>query len=626
MCGIAGICNFNGQTVSIDNIHKMSKSLYHRGPDDEGLYISPHRDAALAHRRLSIIDLSPQGKQPITNEDQSLQIVFNGEIYNYLELKKDLENSGHIFTSDTDTEVIIHLFEEEGTNCVNKLRGMFAFAIWDEKSKRIFLAKDRLGKKPLYYAVVNNCLWFASEINSLTTIAELPKEINNVAIDSFFSLLYIPSPLTIFKDIKKLEPAHYMYMDKNATSIERYWSLNYEPKATFSFEEAKFLLKKNFTKSVKIRLRSDVPVGCMLSGGVDSSIVAITMAQLSSEPIRTFSIAFDNNQFNEAPHAKLVSDICSSIHTEHLVQPNAIEILPKIVRHYGEPFGDSSALPTWYLSEIARKEVKVSLSGDGGDELFAGYPWYGSALKYQNMSRFAPSSLLKFLASSYETGRLRTGSIRNVSKLASLLAAKEDERFALLRLTNEMPIRQFIYTKDFFSDIQCSAIDYLVNFYRNANATSDLDRYLYVDTLSYLPEELLVKIDRSSMAHSLECRSPLLDHEFVEFAAKLPTKFKLNGSTKKFILKETFKEFFPENFLHRKKQGFSVPLSFWFRKDLKTYVYDTIRGTTLAELGCLDIDFVTTLVDEHMDGTRDHQELIWNCLILAEWVSQNLKK
>lgn len=623
MCGIAGICRFDDRVVSRDDIVRMTKVLSHRGPDGEGIYLNPSGHTALGHRRLSIIDLSIQGKQPMTNEDGTLQIVFNGEIYNYLELKKGLESRGHLFVSDTDTEVILHLFEEKGAQCVHELRGMFAFAIWNEKNQSIFIARDRLGKKPLYYSLRNNCLWFASEINSIMTISNLCKEIDCEAIDAFFALLYIPSPLSIFKDVKKLQPAHYLYMHKKEIKIEKYWSLNFMPKFDLTFDEAQLVLKEKLQESVRLRLRSDVPVGCMLSGGVDSSVVAITMAKLSSSPIRTFSIAFEENEFNEAPYAKLVADICSSKHTEYLVRPNTVDILPKIVRHYGEPFGDSSALPTWYLSEVTRKQVTVSLSGDGGDELFAGYLWYKLAMRYRNIKRVLPSSAMQTIAKLFGMKESRTGILRKVAKLAKLLSMDDDKRFASLRLVNEDAIRKTIYTTSFASEINKTPVNYLADFYKTANAVNDLDRYLFVDTMSYLPEELLVKVDRSSMAHSLECRAPLLDQDFVEFAARLPVDYKLRGATEKFILKESFKEFFPKGFLHRKKQGFSVPLNSWFRNELRSYVYDIINSKSLRELGVLNIDAVMVLVDEHMKGARNYQDLIWNCLILAEWVSQN---
>jgi asparagine synthase (glutamine-hydrolysing) len=621
MCGIAGQISFN-KPVEPEQLKLMLSALIHRGPDDEGLYITNQESlpsVGLGHRRLSIIDLSPLGHQPMSNEDATVWIVFNGEIYNFKRLRHDLEEKGHVFRSYTDTEVIIHLYEEYDTSCLQLMRGMFAFALWDEREKRLFIARDRVGKKPLYYAETAQGFYFASEINALFDVPSIKRDLDYGALDLYMTNSYIPSPLTILKEVKKLPPAHFLIYENGGIRIERYWELHFTPKLDFSFYEAKRLVQEKLEEATAIRLFSDVPLGCFLSGGVDSSTVVALMSGLSNKPVKTFSIGFAESAFDERPYARTVAERYNTEHHEFLVTPNAVEILPELVRHYGEPFADSSALPTWYLSKMTKEHVTVALNGDGGDELFAGYNWYATGAMLARAAGICPQSVAAIVR--YLLGRHPQGSIlRKCSRFFDLLGKIPAARFADLRTEIKADFKGKLYSPELAQNLRSAPESYLENSYNQGVGTDDLDRMLYTDTMTYLPEDLMVKVDRATMAHSLEARSPFLDHELMEFVASLPSDFKINKHGSKYILKEAVKDFFPQGFFDRPKMGFSVPLSTWFKGDWNSYVFDKLYRGALKDTSLFNTKVIKEiLVESGGNGYNDSSSLIWRLLILAEW-------
>ena len=615
MCGISGICSFEESKINEAVMKGMTDELRHRGPDDEGYFFDFSNRVALGHRRLSIIDLTT-GHQPIFNEDGAIAIVFNGEIYNFLELRKYLLKKGHNFKTNTDTEVIVHLYEDLGIECLKKLRGMFAFAIWDSRKEELLLARDRIGKKPLYYAIVNKKIFFASEIQALYRVPEIKRNIDYSAIDLYISYSCIPSPYTIYKDIKKLPPAHFLCFNKDSAIIDRYWRPDYNKKTRLDYEEAKNELTRLLSESVRLRLISDVPLGAFLSGGTDSSAIVALMSRLTERPVKTFSIGFLNAKYNELPYARQIAQRYNTEHNEFVVEPNAIEILPEIVRHYGEPYGDSSALPTWYLSKMTKQHVTVALNGDGGDELFAGYPWYHTIHLFNKISRFANPYLIRHI---YNIGYKIFP--RRVKKALKLLSKSEKERFQILRSYISSDERNALFHDYFKNQINSDAEDYLTKLY-DESFHEDYDRSFNADILSYLPEDLLVKVDRASMAHGLECRSPLLDQELVDFSCTLPPFWKIKNGETKVIFKDVVKDLFPEGFLNRPKMGFSVPIGEWFRGELKSFVFDKLINSSLTRIPLLKEEQLKTILEEHFTGSHNHETLIWNLLMLSLWFEE----
>ncbi|HTP42244.1 MAG TPA: asparagine synthase (glutamine-hydrolyzing) [Nitrospiria bacterium] len=612
MCGIGGICAFSGDAVDEAVLRRMMAALRHRGPDDDGYYLSPGRQAALGHRRLSVIDLS-SGRQPIFNRSGEAAVVFNGEIYNFHALRETLERKGFPFRTRTDTEVIIHLYDELGADCVRELHGMFAFAIWDDARRMLLLARDRIGKKPLHYAVLNGTLYFASEIQALYGLPGLPGELDEVALDLFLTHGYIPSPRTIYRRIKKLPPAHLLIFTKDGPSLTRYWRPEFARTWPHDYESAKQELARLAEEAVRSRLISDVPLGAFLSGGIDSSTVVALMSRLSSKPVKTFSIGFANGRYNELPHARTVAGRYGTEHHEFVVEPKAMELLPEIVRHYGEPYGDSSALPTWHLSKMTRRHVTVALNGDGGDELFGGYPWY----RWLRLLRAAEALTGPALPRVF---RAAAGGLapRRLGKVLELIAAPEAERFWLMRACLTREERRRLYHPDVLTRIDDEASAELASWYDGSIPDAD-DRAFAVDLQVYLPEDLLVKVDRASMAHALECRSPLLDHRVVEFACSLPPEWKLEGRTTKKIFRETFGPLFPAGFFDRPKQGFAVPVGEWLRGELRGYWAETVLRGPLSTRPLLNLDEVGVLMEEHARGVRNREAILWNCLMLSLW-------
>lgn len=630
MCGICGrIYHEVDRKVDKDLIKRMSSVLTHRGPDDEGVYIK--KNVGLAHRRLSIIDLTPAGHQPMSNEDGSIWIVFNGEIYNYLDLRDDLQKRGHTFSSHTDTETIIHLYEEKGVECVHDLRGMFAFAIWDENKNRLFLARDRAGKKPVVYFHSEEGLLFASEIKSLLLDPSVNKNIDYTAIHHYLTYQYIPSPLTIFEGIKKLPPAHYMIYEEGNLIIKRYWDLSYQNKIQLpSLENYGEQFLEIFQEAIKIRLRSDVPLGAFLSGGIDSSIVVAMMSRLMNQPVKTFSIGFEEEDYSELPFARMIAKQYETDHHEFIVKPDAIDILPKLVWHYNEPYADSSAIPTFYVSKITRDYVTVALNGDGGDESFAGYERYLAdrlADYYKFIPRLLRERIIRKAVDYLPYSASRGSFFRRLKRFVKGISEIPERRYVawLCHFDNEMKEELYSsYLKEKVKNVDSE--DLTVEWYKKADGKTFIDKTLYVDVMSYLPEDLLVKVDIATMAHSLEARSPFIDHKVMEFAASLPSNLKLRGIETKYLLKNVLSEFLPKEIVKRKKMGFGVPLDIWFRNDLKEMAYDVLLSKKCVERGYFKRETVQRILDEHISEQYDHCYRIWSLLFLEVWHNMFIDK
>ncbi len=622
MCGISGIYNYDPDRPADPTlIRRMNRVLDHRGPDDSGVWTGGN--VGLGQARLSIIDLSPLAHQPMSNEDGTVWITFNGEIYNFPELRQELIQKGHTFRSHSDTETIVHLWEEEGERCVERLRGMFAFAIWDDRRKTLFLARDREGKKPLFFAALPDRFLFGSEIKAILQDPEFKPEPDLEAIHYYLAYQSVPAPYCAFKGINKLPPAHTLLVKEGRLTRRRYWKLSYRDKLRVTGADSPAELQSELIdrlrEAVRIRLMSDVPLGAFLSGGVDSSIIVALMAELMDQPVKTFSIGFTHEEYNELPYARMVAERYGTDHHEFVVTPDAQAIFPELVWHYNEPFADSSAIPTYYVSKMAREYVTVVLTGDGGDENFAGYPRYQNQGEHSIRRKFP--SLLSRLARPDQlwstfiiNGDLR-GAIRRLGDL--------DQRRLLyyLRITHFHESYQAqMYTPEFRRRLGNTAtVDLLLEKYRQSDARDFLDATLDVDLNLYLPDTLMTKTDIASMANSLEVRAPMLDHHFLEFAARIPPELKLkDGTIGKYILKKAAEPYLPNEVIYRKKMGFGVPIDHWFRHELKEMAYDTLLSRRAIERGYFRREYIENLLDRHQAG-ETWQYLIWNLLMLELW-------
>jgi len=623
MCGITGKVYLDGREVSFESVEKMNNAVRHRGPDDGGVYVSAKKNVGLGHRRLSIIDLSQMGHQPMSYKGR-YWIVFNGEIYNFQEKRKTLLEEGYSFVSKTDTEVILALYDKYKEKCLEHLRGMFAFAIFDEKEETLFCARDRVGKKPFKYFWDGKTFIFASELKAILTQQEYHREPDYLALHQYLSFQYVPSPLTGFKGIKKLPPGHYLTLNnkKQELIIKRYWNLDFGKKMKLSEEEWKKIIINKLEEATRIRMIADVPLGVFLSGGVDSSAVTAMMARQSSRPIKTFSIGFSEQKFNELPYARMVSERYHTDHTEFIVKPDALDILPHLVEQYEEPYADSSALPTYYLSKLTREHVTVALNGDGGDENFAGYPWYSVekfAGIYKNFLGIHNVFVLP-IASAINKIYPNTFTDR-VNRFASTLELRNYQRYLnyICYFTNKL--KEDLYSdsmRHFLSESEPSQI--LKGFFEDAKKFSSVEQAQYVDINTYLPDDLLVKVDIDSMNFALEGRSPFLDHELMELAAQIPTNLKLRGfNNKKYILKKSLEGILPNEVMYRRKQGFGVPIEKWFRGDLKKYLTDIILSPKALSRSLFKKEGIEKILDIHSSGKINHAPRLWALLTLELW-------
>ena len=623
MCGIAGCLHFDSMK-GIDRVllQRMSETLVHRGPDGAGIYLSG--PVGLAHRRLSIIDLE-SGRQPMSNENGTLWIVFNGEIYNFQELRGELLSKGYRFKTKSDTEVLLHLYEEKGADCLKDLRGMFAFAIWDALKKTLFLARDRVGKKPLYYYADERRFIFGSEIKAILQDPEVRREVNREALHDYLTLGYTPSPGTMFRGIQKLPPAHSLLVQEGRIETRCYWTLRHDPKWQGSLAEAEDRLLAELKEAVRIRLVSDVPLGAFLSGGLDSSLVVSLMSELVGKPVKTFTIGFENEDFSEVSFARRVARHLGTEHHEFIVKPDAAAILPKLIWHYNEPFGDSSCIPTYYVAKLAREHVTVALNGDGGDESFAGYDRY-KAGKLSQILQGTPPFLLSlgaracgWLARKPGGGR-RSGFLRQQHFLEAMLQYPRLSERYLRWVSYFMEEKNALYTDDFKAALASRrTADLFENYFDPRLSLGVVDRLMALDIQTYLPEDLLVKMDVATMANSLEARSPFLDQNVMAFAAGLPEAMKLKGWTGKFILRRLAVKRLPKEIVTRRKMGFAVPIGHWFRTNLRTYLLDTLLDSRSLQRGYFKREAISRVLQEHLEGKEDHSPRVWALLNLELW-------
>jgi asparagine synthase (glutamine-hydrolysing) len=620
MCGIAGVARASRAPVERETVERMCEAQSHRGPDARGLHLDD--GVGLGIQRLRVVDLIT-GDQPIHNEDRSVTVVLNGEIYNFRELRRRLRSGGHQFATEGDTEVIVHLYEELGSACVRELHGMFSFALWDRRRHQLLLARDRVGKKPLFYCERPGAISFASELGALMQDPEVPRDVDHHALDAYLAYGYVPAPMSAFAAVRKLMPASILTYRDGAVQTERYWRLDYSrkqpPRPVREVEEE---IRTAIRQAVRRRMVADVPMGAFLSGGVDSSAVVAAMAESSSEPVRTFSIGFEEERFNELPQAGRIATEFATDHHELVVRPDAIEILPKMVRHYGEPFADASALPSFYLARFAAEHVTVALNGDGGDESFAGYPRYTTNLALAQLDRLprgmrhAAGAAARRVPLGGDPRTLRS----RLGRFAVALALNREGRYLtqLSRFTEAERIQ--LYTPEYSALLGASrAADTLLDPWHSSSANDLLDQFLDVDVNSYLPGDLLAKMDIATMAYSLEGRSPLLDHELMELAASLPCEMKAGRGQRKRVLRSALRGWVPDEILDAPKRGFELPVARWFRGELSDFTREVLLDPSSTSRGWCREEEVRRLLDEHNAGTHDHNRGIWTLLMLELW-------
>ncbi len=622
MCGIAGFADGPDARAPLDAstasalVHRMCDVIRHRGPDDEGVLVEP--GVALGMRRLSIIDVST-GRQPIHNEDGTVSIVFNGEIYNFQSLRRELEARGHRFSTATDTEVIVHAYEQWGTGAIGRLRGMFGLALWDRRTQTMIVARDRVGIKPMHYAIAGGRLYFGSEIKSLLCAPDLPRALNPDALDHYLSFLYAPRDASFFAHVRKLPPGHLLTWRDGQLTTAAYWRPAVAEPFAGSEADAVDELESVLMDAVRGHLISDVPLGAFLSGGVDSSLVVALMSRVSGARVKTFSIGFDQPQYDELAFARQVAELYGTDHHEEVVTPDGVSILDTLVSHFDEPFGDASAIPTWYVARLAARHVTVALSGDGGDELFGGYDRYVQDARVAAIDRCAPAA---------------------VRRVASLVSARlphgaTGKRF--LRHVGESERGRYLDAVGFFNADDKTGLysdglrAQLAPVDPERRAAALFDRYaglpwasqmMRFDVETYLPEDILTKVDRTSMAHSIESRVPLLDNAVVDFALTIPAAMKIRNGRRKHVLKRVAARMLPDRLIDRRKQGFGVPLDVWFRGQLRELFADTLLSPRALQRGYFDPAFVTRIVREHVDGRRDHALRLWQLVVFERWHEQ----
>lgn len=621
MCGICGKLTFDGSEVAQDLIKHMCATIRHRGPDDEGVYTNG--SIGLGQCRLSIIDLRPISTAPMSNEDGHVWLVFNGEIYNFRELRDELQKCGHQFKTRCDTEVIVHAYEEYGHDCLRHFNGMFSFALWDSRRRELFCARDRLGQKPFCYAHNKKGFLFGSEIKAITEDPHFTVEPDYNAIDVYLNYCYIPSPLCAFKGIAKLQPGHFLVCRNNGElRVHCYWSPPRIPdKSKASVEDLKEELDLRLREAVRKRMISDVPLGAFLSGGLDSATIVAIMAQESSQPVKTFSIGFKDDGFNELPYARLLADRYGTDHHEFIIEPDAVEVLPQLVRHYNEPFADSSMLPTYYVSKLTRKHVKVVLSGDGGDENFGGYGRYGLMKRWQQAAQLLKPTwpLLRSMNRGLSLLPYHNGLAR-VQRGVYMLSHDLAEQYRLhLSVGLKPQEKRQLYTSEFQQRLAEMQTENPIAAFADAQELNPIDFCMVHDQRFYLPDDLMVKSDIASMANSLELRSPMLDYNIVEFAATIPVKWKRHNNVGKWIFKETFGKLLPNEIINKPKSGFSIPLAHWFQNELNEFLHDCLLGHRTRQRGIFQHKHVLRMVHEHETGARLWHNRLWTLLMLELW-------
>ncbi|SFP45042.1 asparagine synthase (glutamine-hydrolysing) [Nitrosomonas cryotolerans] len=625
MCGIVGLFDMRGKNeIDRQQLGRMNQTQLHRGPDEGEIYTEP--GVGLGHRRLSIMDVST-GQQPLFNEDASVVVVFNGEIYNFRELKEELLLLGHRFRTHSDTEVIVHAWEEWGEHCVDYFRGMFAFGLWDRNQEILFLARDRLGIKPLYYAVLENGLFiFSSELKALLAHSDFDRTMDPYAIEDYFAYGYIPEPRTVFKQALKLSPAHTLKVKCGQVLLKphQYWDVPFVLHDSMAVEEVQEELTIRLREAVNLHLMTEVPLGAFLSGGVDSSAVVAMMSGLMKEPVNTCSISFGDPAFNESRYAQMVADRYHTRHHMEQVEQDDFDLIDKLASIYDEPFADSSAIPTYRVCKLARERVTVVLSGDGGDENLAGYRRYRWHLYEEHLRSLLSSGIRKplfgLLGNIYPKADWAPRAFRAKATFEALARDSVEGYFHSVSITGDK-MRQRLFTNSFKHSLQGYQAIMVLRDYANKCPTQDpLSRVQYLDMKTYLVGDILTKVDRASMAHALEVRVPLLDHKLVEWISGLPPALKLNGGEGKYIFKKALEPYLPNDILYRDKMGFSVPLASWFRGALSQRVRKAILGPVLTETGIFNMIFLEEMLDQHQSGRRDYSALLWALLMFESFL------
>ncbi|MFQ5560238.1 MAG: asparagine synthase (glutamine-hydrolyzing) [Nitrospinota bacterium] len=608
MCGICGFISSTDVPDSQAILHSMCDAIVHRGPNAEGVYVDGR--AHLGMRRLKIIDLET-GNQPIFNEDKTVVLLFNGEIYNFRELKDTLLKQGHQFYTSSDTEVIAHLYEEYGEGFLSHLNGMFGISLWDKKEDKLILARDRMGEKPLYYSQTKSGFLYGSELKSLLCYPDMTKELNKNSIYHYFSFNYVPGPETIYENVFKLLPGEYLTLKNNIIGKKRFWTPKFQIDPKTKLEEVEERLFDELGKAVKQRLISDVPLGAFLSGGIDSGIMVALMSRFSSSPVKTFSIGLENQNKSELPYSRAVAERYGTEHHELIARPDKLKLMEKLIWHFDEPFGDSSAIPTFLVSELTKEHVTVAISGDGGDELFGGYERYQRIMDRSQSHRF-PYFFRKGL--SLFPGELLPVGFSGKAYLQSL--KYNDYDFFGVGTSEEF--KKSILSKDFLAEME-GLTSHVIPERHIGSDESLLNQCMYFDMNVYLPDDILTKVDRMSMANSLESRAPFLDHHLVEFALQIPPGFKIHDRNKKYILKKTFKKELPEAIFTHKKTGFSIPLEEWFRQELKPFIFEVFSKSRVESVGILDFKMVEKILKQHISGTHNHKRVIWMMVAFQLW-------
>jgi asparagine synthase (glutamine-hydrolysing) len=623
MCGIVGIVGSPGRPVDEAVLRSMNDALWHRGPDDDGYLI--RKRVGLGMRRLSIIDVAG-GHQPIHNEDRSVWAVFNGEIYNHDELRDDLAQRGHHFYTRSDTETLVHLYEEFGDQGVTQLRGMFAYALWDERRSRLLLARDRLGIKPLYYGMFEGRLFFASELRAFRRVPGFPHELNEGSVQRYLAYLYVPGPETIWRNVVEVSPAHYLVYEDGALKEHRYWDIQYRGEQPGSPAEWRELFLAQFRDSVKSHLMSEVPLGAFLSGGIDSSAMVAVMAQESGTRVKTFSIGYEGKGAfqDERPYARIVAERYGTEHREFVVSPDVTDLLPELIETMEQPFADSSVIPSYYISKLTRQHVTVALSGLGGDEIGGGYQRYLGMLWAEHYNRLPSVFQPRWLeAAVRRLPDVRSGRrwIDQAKRFVATARLSPAGRYAAMVTTFSAADRERLLVPEFIQS-SSSPEDLVMRTFRSGAADSPLHAAMLADLGSYLPGDLLTLADRISMRHSLEVRVPFLDHPLVELMALVPNDLKVYGRTKKVLMREAFRELLPPSILKRRKVGFSVPLALWLRMDLRPMLQEILSEPDVHRLGYLRYPEVKRIVEQHLSGRDNHESKLWALMNLVCWHRQ----
>lgn len=624
MCGICGIFNLNGEPVSPVILRQMTDVIAHRGPDGEGFYIE--NDVGIGHRRLKIIDLSENAKQPMSNEDKSVWVSCNGEIYNYKKLTSELKSKGHVFRSRSDSEVIVHSYEEWGIRCVERFDGMFAFVLYDCRAKKMFLVRDRLGIKPLFYYLGKNRLLFSSEIKAILVDFDVPREIDTKCLHNYLSLNYVTAPLTLFKNILQILPGYYLEIDKKGCNQKQYWDISFKEEENGNRDDHSWLEEFDclLYQAVKTRLVSDVPLGAFLSGGLDSSSVVYYMTQIMKTDVKTFSMGFHEKAFNELPDAEMVAKSLKTDHYSEIVTPQPDEkFIEKLIWHSEEPTADSSIIPMYYLSKMTRPKVTVALAGDGADEILAGYETYQAYYLrrlYRLIPKFIRTGSLQKAADAMPASMRKVSFDYKIKKFTKGSELSWQEAHYYWRIIFDEELKKSLYTNDFQSEIGAYSTFDFIRPYFNKTCSSALNAMLEVDTKFYLPNDMLVKVDRASMAHSLEVRVPFLDHTLVEFLAKMPEHLKLQQFfQRKFALRAIMKGRLPKRVLRKRKLGFNVPINVWLQGPLREFALDILSHDTLKKIGVFNPQAVDWIINQHLSGKRDFGYHIWGLMIFVIW-------